>query len=119
MLGIEADWWLLLAVMVASIVLTFGLVFYADFQGSRPARPGDSPMEHPVSETLAAYAISLGVSLLLFWSFDRTEGTGLRALLGMTVMLGFVASLGAAVGRLLVGGGDAGAPQEEGAEGTS
>lgn len=119
MLGIEADWWLLLAVMVASIVLTFGLVFYADFQGSRPARPGDSPMDHPVSETLAAYAISLGVSLLLFWSFDRTEGTGLRALLGMTVMLGFVASLGAAVGRLLVGGGEAGAPQEEGAEGTS
>lgn len=119
MLGIEADWWLLLAVMVASIVLTFGLVFYADFQGSRPARPGDSPMDHPVSETLAAYAISLGVSLLLFWSFDRTEGTGLRALLGMTVMLGFVASLGAAVGRLLVGGGEAGAPQEEGAKGTS
>ncbi|CAN5777536.1 TIGR02587 family membrane protein [soil metagenome] len=117
MLGIEADWRLLLMLMVVSILLTFALVFYADFRGGRPARAGDSPMDHPLSETLAAYAISLGVSLLLFWSFDRTEGTGLRAILGMTVVLGFVASLGAAVGRLLVGGGEAGAPQEEGAGG--
>ncbi len=117
MLGIEADWWLLLLLMVVSILLTFALVFYADFRGGRPARAGDSPMDHPLSETLAAYAISLGVSLLLFWSFDRTEGTGLRAIVGMTVVLAFVASLGAAVGRLLVGGGEAGAPQEEGAGG--
>ncbi|MBA3851085.1 MAG: TIGR02587 family membrane protein [Chloroflexi bacterium] len=117
MLGIEADWWLLLLLMVASILLTFALVFYADFRGGRPARAGDSPMDQPLSETLAAYAISLGVSVLLFWSFDRTEGTGLRAIVGMTVVLGFVASLGAAVGRLLVGGGEAGAPQGEGAEG--
>lgn len=117
MLGIEADWRLLLLLMAVSILLTFALVFYADFRGGRPARAGDSPMDHPLSETLAAYAISLGVSLLLFWSFDRTEGTGLRAILGMTVVLGFVASLGAAVGRLLVGGGEAGAPQEEGAGG--
>lgn len=117
LLGIEAEWWLLLLIMVTSILLTFALVFYADFRGGRPARPGDSAMDHPLSETLAAYAISLGVSLLLFWSFDRTEGTGLGAIMGMTVVLAFVASMGAAVGRLLVGGGEAGAPQGKGAEG--
>lgn len=115
MLGIEAAWWLLLLVMLSSILLTFALVFYADFRGGRPARAGDSPLDHPLSETLAAYAISLGVSLLLFWSFDRTQGTGVQAIMGMTVMLGFVASLGATVGRLLVGGGEAGAPEGEGA----
>ncbi len=117
LLGIEAEWWLLLLIMVTSILLTFALVFYADFRGGRPARPGDSATDHPLSETLAAYAISLGVSLLLFWSFDRTEGTGLGAIMGMTVVLAFVASMGAAVGRLLVGGGEAGAPQDKGAEG--
>ncbi len=117
LIGIEANWWQRLLLMVTSILLTFALVFYADFRGGRPARPGDSAMDHPLSETLAAYAISLGVSLLLFWSFDRTEGTGFGAILGMTVVLAFVASMGAAVGRLLVGGGEAGAPQGEGAEG--
>lgn len=115
LIGIELDWWHLLLLMATSILLTFALVFYADFRGGRPARAGDTAMDHPLSETLAAYAISLGVSLLLFWSFDRTEGTGFGAILGMTVVLAFVASMGAAVGRLLVGGGEAGAPQVEGA----
>lgn len=117
LIGIEADWWRLLLVMATSILLTFALVFYADFRGGRPARPGDSALDHPLSETLAAYAISLGVSMLLFWSFDRTEGMGIGAILGMTVVLAFVASMGAAVGRLLVGGGEAGAPQVKGADG--
>lgn len=117
LLGIKAEWWLLLLLMAASVLLTFALVFYADFRGGRPARPGDSAMDHPLSETLAAYAISLGVSSLMFWSFDRTEGMGVAAITGMTVVLAFAASMGAAVGRLLVGGGEAGAPEAKGVEG--
>ncbi len=106
MLGTEAPWPILMMVMAASLVITFVLVFYADFRGGRDPHPGDSPMDHPVSETLAAYALSLGVALTLLWSFHRTEGVGLAALLGMTVMLGVAASLGAAVGRLLLGDGN-------------
>lgn len=113
-LGTEADWPLLITVMAVSLFLTLALVFYADFRGGRDPHPGDSPMDHPISETLAAYAISLGVSLALLWAFDRTVGVALPAVLGMTVMLGVAASLGAAVGRLLLGDGGGNAQAEAG-----
>jgi putative integral membrane protein (TIGR02587 family) len=103
MLGIEASPLLLLAVIGVSLLITFALVFYADFGGRRRA-PGESLLEHPWSETITAYAISLFVSLLLLWSFGRTDGSSVQAIAGMTVMLAVVASVGAAVARLIVGG---------------
>ena len=60
-----------------------------------------------MTETVAAYAVSLAVSLLLLWSFGRTDGASWSAIVGQTVMLGFVAAFGAAAGRLLVGSGSA------------
>lgn len=104
-LGIEAPWWLLLLAMAASYSVTLAIVFYAEFRGGRPATSGDSPLERPLMETVAAYAIALLVALLLLWAFGRTEGAGIRAIAGQTVMLGIVAAFGAAAGRLLLGGG--------------
>ncbi len=109
MLGIEASPWLLALAVAVSLVVTFALVYYAEFGGR--ARSGAGILEHPWSETVAAYAISLGVALLLLWSFGQTDGVGFQAIVGMTVMLGVVASVGAAVARLLVGG----HPEAEGA----
>lgn len=106
-LGIEAAWWLLLMVIPATLTITFALVFYADFRGGRPLEVGDSPLDHPVTETLAAYAVSLLVSLLLLWAFGRTDGASWSAIVGQAIMLAVVASFGAAAGRLLVGGGQA------------
>lgn len=103
MLGIEASPWLLLVVVAGSLALTFVLVFYADFGGRRVAR-GEGILDRPLPETITSYAVSLGVALLLLWSFGRTDGVGLPAILGMTVMLALVASVGAAIGRLLVSG---------------
>lgn len=102
-MGIDASPWLLLVVVGASLLLTLALVFYADFGGRRRVK-GDGPLEHPWSETIAAYAVSLGVALLLLWAFGRTDGSSLLAVTGMTVMLAVVASVGAAIARLLVGG---------------
>ena len=104
-LGIEAEWWLLLLVIPATLAVTFALVFYADFRGGRSLEVGDTPLDHPVTETLAAYAVSLLVSLLLLWAFGRTDGASWSAIVGQTIMLAVVASFGAAAGRLLVGGG--------------
>lgn len=105
LLGIQADWWLLLLVVPASLAMTFAIVFQADFRGGRSLEGGDTPLDHPISETLAAYAVSLLVSLLLLWAFGRTDGVSAPAIAGQTVMLAIVASFGAAAGRLLVGGG--------------
>jgi putative integral membrane protein (TIGR02587 family) len=103
MLGIDAAPVLLLAVIGTTLVLTLALVFFADFGGRRRIK-GEGPLEHPWSETITAYAVSLGVALLLLWAFGRTEGVSLRAITGMTVMLAVIASVGAAVARLMVGG---------------
>jgi len=104
LLGVEAEWWLLLLVIPATLAVTFAIVFYADFRGGRSLDAGDSPLDHPLTETLAAYAVSLLVSLLLLWAFGRTDGVGVRAIIGQVIMLAAVASFGAAAGRLLVGG---------------
>jgi len=104
LLGVEAEWWILLLVIPATLAMTFAIVFYADFRGGRSLDAGDSPLDHPLTETLAAYAVSLLVSLLLLWAFGRTDGVGVRAIIGQVIMLAAVASFGAAAGRLLVGG---------------
>jgi putative integral membrane protein (TIGR02587 family) len=105
LLGIEAEWWVLLPVMLASFLMTLGIVFYADFRGGKSGAEPDGPLSTPLGETTAAYALSLLVSLLLLWSFGRTDGASAQAIFGQMVMLALVASFGAAAGRLLVGGG--------------
>jgi putative integral membrane protein (TIGR02587 family) len=104
MLGIDAEPWLLLVVMGGTALLTLALVFYADF-GGRPTARGEGLLDHPISETVTGYAVSLAVCLLLLWSFGRTDGASVQAIAGMTVMLAVVAAVGAAIGRLLVSGG--------------
>ncbi len=104
MLGIEASPWLLVAMVGVSLAVTFALVFLADF-GGRRHRHGEDLLEQPWSETITSYAVSIAVALLLLWSFGRTEGASVQVIAGMTVMLALVASVGAAVGRILVGGG--------------
>lgn len=103
LLGVEAEWWLTLLVVLASLAMTFAIVFLADFRGGRSLDIGDSPLDRPLTETVAAYAISVLVSLMLLWAFGRTDGVSASAIVGQTVMLAIVASFGAAAGRLLVG----------------
>ena len=105
LLGIEAEWWLLLLVIPATLAMTFAIVFHGDFRGGRALEGGDTPLDHPISETLAAYVVSLLVSLLLLWAFGRTDGVAVSVIAGQTIMLAIVASFGAAAGRLLIGGG--------------
>jgi putative integral membrane protein (TIGR02587 family) len=106
LLGIQAGPWLLLAVMVGSYLVTLAIVFHSDFRGGRNPDLRDGILSRPMTETAAAYAISLVVSLMLLWSFGRTDGMSASAIVGQVVMLGVVASFGAAAGRLLVGGGE-------------
>jgi putative integral membrane protein (TIGR02587 family) len=100
LIGILASPWLLLGMVLASLVVTGALVPLAEFAGRRHSPT--SLIDRPVTETITAYAISLGIALLLAWAFGRTEGASPVAIVGVTVSLALVASLGAAVGRLLV-----------------
>ncbi len=102
MLGVEAPYWLLALIVAVTIVVTYALIFFADFGGRR--RTGTGILGHPWSETVTAYAVSLLVSAVLLWSFGRFDGAGPGPIMGMLVMLTVVASVGAAVARLIVGG---------------
>lgn len=111
LLGVQASPALLLVVVVSTLLLTFALVFFADF-GGRSAERGEGILAHPWSETVTSYALSLAVALLLLWSFGRTDGISITGVAGMTVMLAAVASVGAAIARLLVGGESEGGEQK-------
>jgi putative integral membrane protein (TIGR02587 family) len=102
-LGMESSPWALVGLMAGSLVVTLALVFVAEFRGGA-ARGGEGPLEGPIGETLVAYALSLLVALTILWALGRTDDASLVAIAGMTVVLGVAASLGAAVGRILVGG---------------
>lgn len=107
-IGAEADVPLLLATVAATLVISLGIVFVVDLPGGRggsmlDAR-GGGPLETPVGETLAAYAVALLVSFVLLWAFGLAQGLGFRAVIGHVVMLGTLAAFGSAAARLLVSG---------------
>jgi uncharacterized membrane protein len=68
---------------------------------------------------MAAYAVSLLVAFGLLWAFGRTEGMSIGAIVGQTVTLGIVASIGAAVGRLLISAGTGGGARRRAASASS
>jgi putative integral membrane protein (TIGR02587 family) len=110
-LGSEADVPQLLLVIVASIGISLAIVFLVDLPGGRRSwhttADGGGPLDHPLGETVAAYAIALAVSAVFLFAFGLSDDLGLRALVGHVVMLGIAASFGSAAGRLLVRGGSA------------
>lgn len=103
-LGSEAGWPLLLVAVGTSLMIGLIFVFEAGVSGGRGHDRGETPLQGPYGETIAAYAVALGVSAVLLWAFGLTDGVSLRGIVGEVVMLGIVASIGAATGRLLLGG---------------
>jgi putative integral membrane protein (TIGR02587 family) len=104
-LAVDIAWWLLALIVLASLLMSYAIVFYANFRGGRSKGGGDSPLDHPVTETFAAYGVSLLVSALLVWAFGRTEGATAHLIIAQIALLGVVAAFGGAAGRLLLGGG--------------
>lgn len=107
-IGSEADTPLLL--IAIGVSLAMGLATLLTIHRSKGSRSwvGDGPLDGPIGETIASYAVALLVSYVLLWSLDIVQGLGVRALIGHVVMLGVVAAFGAAAGRVLVGGGSNG-----------
>lgn len=107
MLGSEADVPLLLFGIAASLVISLAIVFVVELPGgggSQSTARDSGPLNHPIGETVAAYAIAVAVAVVLIFAFGLNDGLGLRAVVGHAVMLGTVASFGSAAGRLLLGG---------------
>lgn len=91
----------LLAVLAVSIAFSFAIVFYAEFGGKTQRAQSPGVIQSPTVETLLAYLVAFVVAGLLLASFGEIDGLNGTSL-AETIVLGFPASMGAALGRLLV-----------------
>lgn len=101
LLAYEIGWVRLVAVALVSISLSYLIVFYAEFHGRAGRAESTGVTSSPSIETLLAYLVALSVSaglLTAFGAVDAFDGPNLAEV----IVLGFPASMGAALGRLLV-----------------
>lgn len=93
----------LLVIIASSLLLSYIIVFQADFgaQSQRRSQPGF--FQSPTSETLASYLISLAISILMLWLFQVVRvGDPLNQWVSYTIVLGLPSTIGGAAGRLAV-----------------
>jgi putative integral membrane protein (TIGR02587 family) len=100
-LGQELDWLRLALIVVVSLALPYLIVFEAEFGGRHLRRAQDGATQSPETETFLAYLVAFTLSAGLLWAFGRLDGIDGPALASV-VVLAFPASLGAALGRMLV-----------------
>jgi len=98
LIGFKMSAWHTLALVVASLIVLHALVFTVGFAGQEEQESHASAFAH---FTLAGYGIALLVSLYILWTFGRLDG-GLSDTVRAVAVLGFPATLGAALARLVV-----------------
>jgi putative integral membrane protein (TIGR02587 family) len=97
--SLSAPW--LLVFVAASLILSYIIVFEAEFGRQSERRSQTGFFQSPISETLVSYLISLGMALLMLWLFRLVRtGDPLEQWVSYTIVLGFPATLGGAAGRL-------------------
>jgi putative integral membrane protein (TIGR02587 family) len=93
--------WHALALVVASLGMMHGFVYASAFRGA-PSTHGSSAWSVFLRFTVVGYAVALLVSAYVLWTFGRLQGGPFTSYLGMTLVLGLPASLGAAAARLIL-----------------
>lgn len=91
----------LIGLVGASLVISYCIVFVAGFsdQERRHNQPGI--LQHPITETVASYLISLCVAGGMLWFFQRLAAEDpVTVTLSHVVVLGLPAAVGGAAGRL-------------------
>jgi putative integral membrane protein (TIGR02587 family) len=102
LIGFKMSPWHSLAMILASLALLHVLVFAVGLAGQEGAPAGYGAARLFAVFTLPGYGIALAVSLYVLWTFGRIDGHALPAIAGTVVVLGFPASVGAALARLVV-----------------
>ena len=90
-----------LALVGASLALSYVIVFVAGFSGQPGRRAQQGLFQHPLTETIVCYLVSLAAALAMLWTFNRTEGPW-SVTLTHTIVLGLPAAVGGAAGRIAI-----------------
>jgi len=93
----------LLLLVPFSLLVTYLIVFAAGFTDADARHRQQGVLQHPLTETLAAYLVALAMAMLLLVLFQRVDAAHTWAeILGEAVVLGLPAAVGGAAGRLAV-----------------
>ena len=103
MLASAASGLWLLAVMALSIVISYMIVFAAGLTNQQKRSQQQGIFQRPLSETIAAYLVSLFAAMLMLGFFQKLRFDDPWQLwLSYTILLGLPAAVGGAAGRLAV-----------------
>jgi putative integral membrane protein (TIGR02587 family) len=94
--------WQELALVVLTLFLMHGFVYAFEFGGTHRPRQLETFWGLFVRYTVLGYALVLGISLYVLWTFGRTDGTALSEIVSMTIVLSFPGAIGAAAARLIL-----------------
>lgn len=90
-------------VILLSLLVSYTVVFAAGFLGERDRHARTAMWTSPLSETVAAYLIAVGVACTALWLFGRIgPQTAPLEIFTKTILLAFPAAMAAAAGRLAV-----------------
>jgi putative integral membrane protein (TIGR02587 family) len=99
MIAAALDYWHLIAVVLFSLLLSYGIVFASGFDG----QPDEGLFQHPFTETMLAYLVSLGVSFGALYLFGQiTFDDPLLSIAEQVIALAVPTTVGGAAGRLVV-----------------
>ncbi|MBD1998535.1 TIGR02587 family membrane protein [Leptolyngbya sp. FACHB-671] len=93
----------LLAIIAASLIISYGIVFQSGFADQQKRMQQQGVFQRPMSETLACYLVSLAAAAFMLWFFHQLSfGDPWTMWLQYTLILGLPATVGGAAGRLAV-----------------
>lgn len=93
----------LLAIVVASLCISYCIVFAAGFTTQDRRLQQQGLFQHPLLETVMAYLLSLCAAAMMLWFFHRLGfDDPWTSWLKQTLILGLPAAVGGAAGRLAV-----------------
>lgn len=99
--AISPPW--LLALMAASLAISYAIVFQAGFSDQQKRRQQKGIFQRPLSETTISYLVSLLASAVMLLFFQKvTLADPWRMWLEHTLVLGLPATIGGAAGRLAI-----------------
>ncbi len=97
--GVSPPW--LLVMIAASLLISYGIVFQAGFVNQAKRRQQQGIFQRPMSETIAAYLVSLTAAMLMLCFFQQlTFDDPWSTWLSYSIVLGLPATVGGAAGRL-------------------
>lgn len=93
----------LLAIIAASLLLSYVIVFVAQFVSQKSRLGQTGILQRPVSETVFAYLVSLLMAMVMLWLFNVLRfDDPWDKWVSFIIVLGFPATIGGATARLVV-----------------